>query len=333
MGEEWAATTPFQFFTDFEEPGDEAGRHRGSATRVRGPRLGRRGRPRPAGRARPSAARSCDWAELHEDDHARMLAWYRDLISLRRKEFDLNNGRLDTVGVDFDEGDGWFVVRRGAFRIVAEPGRVALDGAARREPGERRAGLGAGADPAARRTACTCRPSPRRSSGWVSRRRGRRSPGRSAPRAGRRSTRARSLDARVIQRTVAPAAFARTGPAARRAGRRRLRCRGAPGRRTGRRGSRRSLPCSGRTNGRIVSDTNGFGAGRRARTTRHSSSWCRVRQPAPDHRADLVGAGGLVEVEVAAVQPRPRGVVGLAEVVDDPRRQGRAAHGVMLRTP
>jgi maltooligosyltrehalose trehalohydrolase len=47
-----------------------------------------------------------------------MLAWYRDLISLRRKEYDLNNGRLDTVAVDFDERDGWFVVRRGAYRIV-----------------------------------------------------------------------------------------------------------------------------------------------------------------------------------------------------------------------
>jgi maltooligosyltrehalose trehalohydrolase len=54
-----------------------------------------------------------DWAELHEDGHARMLAWYRALIALRRGEFQLSDGRLDRVEVEFDEGAAWFVMRRG----------------------------------------------------------------------------------------------------------------------------------------------------------------------------------------------------------------------------
>ena len=50
MGEEWAATTPFQFFTDFDDPELAHGRHRRPPSRVRVPRLGRRGRAGPAGR-------------------------------------------------------------------------------------------------------------------------------------------------------------------------------------------------------------------------------------------------------------------------------------------
>ena len=48
MGEEWAASTPWQFFTDFDDEGWPT-RCGGPAGRVRRARLGRRRRPRPAG--------------------------------------------------------------------------------------------------------------------------------------------------------------------------------------------------------------------------------------------------------------------------------------------
>jgi maltooligosyltrehalose trehalohydrolase len=117
MGEEWAATTPFQFFTDFDDPAMKQAVTEGRRREFEAHGWAAEDVPDPQDE-RTFRRSQLDWAELHEDDHARMLAWYRDLISLRRKEYDLNNGRLDTVGVDFDEGDGWFVVRRGAFRIV-----------------------------------------------------------------------------------------------------------------------------------------------------------------------------------------------------------------------
>lgn len=117
MGEEWGATTPFQFFTDFEEPEmaqavtegrrREFGSHGWAADDV----------PDPQDEAtyRRSQLR---WDEVEDATHARMLAWYRDLISLRRNESALHDGRLDLVEVDFDEQDQWLVVRRGPFRTV-----------------------------------------------------------------------------------------------------------------------------------------------------------------------------------------------------------------------
>ena len=66
QGEEWGASTPFLYFTDHEDP--ELGRavQRGPAARVRAVRLGPRGRPRPAGRRRPSQRSKLDWDELDE---------------------------------------------------------------------------------------------------------------------------------------------------------------------------------------------------------------------------------------------------------------------------
>ena len=58
-----------------------------------------------------------------------MLQWYRDLIALRRREFQLADGRLDLVEVDFDETANWLVMRRGDLRTV-----VNFDGSRWRVP-------------------------------------------------------------------------------------------------------------------------------------------------------------------------------------------------------
>jgi maltooligosyltrehalose trehalohydrolase len=117
MGEEWSATAPFQFFTDFEDPEmgpaitegrrREFAAHGWSADEVPDPQ------------DETTYRRSqLDWAEPHEGDHARMLTWYRDLIALRRNEFQLNDGRLDLVQVDYDEDASWLVMGRGDLRTV-----------------------------------------------------------------------------------------------------------------------------------------------------------------------------------------------------------------------
>ncbi len=118
MGEEWAAATPFQFFTDFDDPAMQRAVTEGRRREFEAHGWAAEDVPDP--QDEQTFRRShLDWTELGDDDHARMFRWYRDLISLRRKEFDLNNGALDSVVVDFDERDGWLVVRRGAFRVVA----------------------------------------------------------------------------------------------------------------------------------------------------------------------------------------------------------------------
>jgi maltooligosyltrehalose trehalohydrolase len=118
MGEEWAASTPFQFFTDFGDP-----ELREAVTEGRRKEFGAHGWasddvPDPQDEATYRRSQ-LDWAEPREGDHARMLAWYRDLVALRRGEADLSDGRLDRVEVSCHDDDRWLVMRRGALATVA----------------------------------------------------------------------------------------------------------------------------------------------------------------------------------------------------------------------
>ena len=121
MGEEWAASTPFQFFSSHPEP------ELAEATRV-----GRRAEfaehgwdaadvPDPQDPATFERSK-LDWAEVDTGEHARLHALYRDLIALRRSEPDLADFWLDHLGVEFDETDRWIVLRRGALAIACNLG-------------------------------------------------------------------------------------------------------------------------------------------------------------------------------------------------------------------
>ena len=115
MGEEWGASTPWQFFTSYPDPalGDavregrrsEFGDHGWDAEDVPDPQD-------PATRDR-SVLR---WDEPASGDHARLLDWYRALIALRRAEPDLRADDLREVRVE--HGDTWVAVHRGAFTTV-----------------------------------------------------------------------------------------------------------------------------------------------------------------------------------------------------------------------
>ena len=83
MGEEWGTRTPFQFFTDHDDPGLAAGVSAGRAQEFAGFGWQAEQIPDPQDPATFAASR-LDWQELERADHARMLEWYRALISLRR---------------------------------------------------------------------------------------------------------------------------------------------------------------------------------------------------------------------------------------------------------
>ncbi|MBM6404265.1 malto-oligosyltrehalose trehalohydrolase [Phycicoccus sp. CSK15P-2] len=110
MGEEWAASTPWQFFTSFAEDWlaeavregrrAEFGSHGWSAEDVPDPQD-------PETRHRSVL----DWAEPDVPAHARMLAWYRDLVALRRRLVGPGPTRLTDVDVRVDEHARWVVVR------------------------------------------------------------------------------------------------------------------------------------------------------------------------------------------------------------------------------
>ena len=118
MGEEWRASTPFAFFTSFED--DDLGE---------AVRQGRRGEfaahgwaeedvPDPQDRATRDAS-VLRWDETREVGHVEMLHFYTDLIRLRRTEPAIASGDLRATHVRVDDDARWIVMSRGDIRVVA----------------------------------------------------------------------------------------------------------------------------------------------------------------------------------------------------------------------
>ena len=117
MGEEWAAGTPWQYFTDFGD--QDLGRAVSEGRRGEFAEHGWTSDEVPDPQDASSIERSrLDWTELARSPHREMLAWYRTLIQLRRDQPELADPRLDEVSVDFDEDARWLVVHRGRLRVV-----------------------------------------------------------------------------------------------------------------------------------------------------------------------------------------------------------------------
>ncbi|MFH8489585.1 malto-oligosyltrehalose trehalohydrolase [Streptomyces longisporoflavus] len=126
MGEEWGATTPWQFFTDHTDPELAEAVRRGRRREFAAHGWAEEDIPDPQSPA--TRDRSClDWAEPLTDPHARVLAWYRELIALRRTRGDLLDPDLAALRVAYDEERRWFAVRRGDLRIAVNVGKEAVD--------------------------------------------------------------------------------------------------------------------------------------------------------------------------------------------------------------
>lgn len=83
MGEEWGTRTPFQFFTDHEEDDLARSVSEGRVREFAGFGWDADEIPDPQAAATVEASRLC-WSELDEAEHARVLAWYQALTTLRR---------------------------------------------------------------------------------------------------------------------------------------------------------------------------------------------------------------------------------------------------------
>jgi len=121
MGEEWGADTPWQYFTDHVDPwlADAVARGR----REEFARHGWAAEDVPDPQAKATFIHSkLDWSQLGQDSHRDMLAWYAELIALRRARPELTDPRLDRVRADHDEQERWLLVRRGRLRIAANLG-------------------------------------------------------------------------------------------------------------------------------------------------------------------------------------------------------------------
>ncbi|AKT50310.1 malto-oligosyltrehalose trehalohydrolase [Arsenicicoccus sp. oral taxon 190] len=131
MGEEWAASTPWQYFTDHQDPTLVEAIRNGRAAEFASHGWGADEVPDPQAAGTVEASR-LDWSEPEQGEHARMLEWYRTLLRLRRTVPDLSDPRLSTVRLDWDAERRLAVLHRGAHRVVAsladEPVTVPLQG-------------------------------------------------------------------------------------------------------------------------------------------------------------------------------------------------------------
>ena len=131
MGEEWGASTPFQFFTSHPEP--ELARATAEGRKAEFAEHGWSTDDVPDPQDPETFERSkLDWDELVREPHARLLDCYRSLLHLRRERAELTDPWLENLSVDYDEAEQWIVVHRGALRLAcnlgAEPVSVPVGG-------------------------------------------------------------------------------------------------------------------------------------------------------------------------------------------------------------
>ncbi|BCZ24912.1 malto-oligosyltrehalose trehalohydrolase [Mycobacterium senriense] len=131
MGEEYGASTPFQFFSSHPEP--ELARATAEGRKAEFAEHGWDADEIPDPQDPQTFARSkLAWAEVDTGEHARLLGLYRDLIALRRNHPDMADPWLEHLAVEFDEDERWISMSRGRLRIVcnlgAEQVRVPLTG-------------------------------------------------------------------------------------------------------------------------------------------------------------------------------------------------------------
>ncbi len=113
-GEEWGASTPFQYFTAHSDLTLAAAVSEGRrnefiqfgwpAEEIPDPQD-----PRTLERSR------LDWSEREEPRHRELLDWHRDLIRLRRRSPDLLSGN---TRVRYDENEKWLAMERGSATVV-----------------------------------------------------------------------------------------------------------------------------------------------------------------------------------------------------------------------
>jgi maltooligosyltrehalose trehalohydrolase len=122
-GEEWAASSPFQYFADHEDP--EMAR---LVAEGRKKEFAAFGWP-PDSIPNPEKLDTFEnsklkWDEVGEGQHGEMLAWYRDLIHLRHTTPSLNSYGPGETHVRFDEQEKWFTVQRGEITLCCNLGQA-----------------------------------------------------------------------------------------------------------------------------------------------------------------------------------------------------------------
>ena len=111
MGEEFGASTPWQFFTAHPEP--ELGKAVAEGRKAEFASMAWDHATVPDPQDPETFERSkLKWDEVHQGDHERIFTAYRDLIALRRNTPELTSQDWSTMATQASDDEQWFVLKR-----------------------------------------------------------------------------------------------------------------------------------------------------------------------------------------------------------------------------
>ena len=121
QGEEFAASTPFQYFADHDDAEMaklvSAGRKKEFAA------FGWDESAIPDPENPETFTRSkLNWDEVHQGQHAEMLDWFTKLIHIRRASPSLNDGDTAHTEIYFEPDEKWLVMERGQVKVLTNLG-------------------------------------------------------------------------------------------------------------------------------------------------------------------------------------------------------------------
>jgi maltooligosyltrehalose trehalohydrolase len=121
MGEEWGATTPWQFFTSHPEPelGEQV--REGRLAEFEQMEWDTSAVPDPQDPA-TFAASKLDWSELTEPPQSQLLDLTTRLLKIRRTYPDFTDPRFDAGRAESDDEVGWLLLERGSTTLVVNFG-------------------------------------------------------------------------------------------------------------------------------------------------------------------------------------------------------------------
>ncbi len=117
QGEEFGSSSPFQYFSQHEDK--ELGRAVSEGRTNEFKAFGWDPAQVPDPQNEQTFKNSTlNWAEADAGPHADLLAWHKKLITLRRTNSVLTDGRLELVHVKCDEDAKWLTMRRGNVEVI-----------------------------------------------------------------------------------------------------------------------------------------------------------------------------------------------------------------------
>jgi maltooligosyltrehalose trehalohydrolase len=121
QGEEWAASSPFQYFANHQDPKLARAVSQGRKEEFSAFGWDTASIPDPESLSTFQSSK-LKWNEITGPVHSEMLSWYRSLIRLRRDNACLNDARAGNTVITFDEDECWIRMDRGTIFAVCNLG-------------------------------------------------------------------------------------------------------------------------------------------------------------------------------------------------------------------